>query len=250
MNLVMDETEYAINAIQTHFLDKEKYNTINRVARYYRSQSKNNAEAIRKTEEYILRCDSYADLTALRPMVEVSVKQFKKRPLIKIDSIKITQAEMDKIAEVQFVQVRMVLFTMLCLAKYWNAVNELNNSWVNRTYREIFSLANIYGNEQRRVQIMQDIYGGGFCQYSQRMDSENSRVDFIDEDSPVVYEVHDMRNLGYQYRKAIGEPYIECAACGIVVRQTGHNQKYCCNCAPEENRRRTRHKKKKNFLQV
>lgn len=250
MNIVMNEVEYAQNAIDAHFMDKDAYNTVNRVARYYRSQSGTDAEAIRKTEEYILRCDSYANLLAYRQMIESSVRQYKTKPLVEIDSIKITQKEMDTIAGISFIQVKMVLFTMLCLAKYWNMINEKNNNWVNRGYRDIFNLANIYGNEQRRVQIMRDIYDGGFCSFSNRFDNENSRVEFVDDESMVVLEISDFRNLGNQYRMAIGQPYLECASCGLVVRRTGRNQKYCCNCAPEEYKRKAKKRRRMNLLKV
>lgn len=234
MNIVLNEKEFAQNAIRSLSLGSRPYEVINRVARYNRLCSNTNEEAIRKTEEFLLRCDKYVNLFDYRDTIEQCVKQLKTRPLIEIDAIHITKSEMDAIATLSSVYAKMVVFTMLCLAKYWNAVNPKNNNWINRSYSELFKLANLKCNEDRRTAIMREVFQSGLVGYSMRATSENTFVTFVDDSSDVVLTICDFRDLGYQYRRAIGDPYIQCELCGAMIKKTGRRQTHCAKCAQIE----------------
>ena len=61
-------------------------------------------------------------------------------------------------------------------------------------------------------------------------------------DGPPAIKITDFRNLGYQYLKYYGEPYFECANCGIVTKykdpdniRSTRQQKYCASCAVKIN---------------
>lgn len=231
MDIILNEKEFALNAMNTLSLGRKPYEVINRVARYNRCYSNTNDEAIRKTEEFLLRCDKHINLFDYREMIEHSVKQLKARPLIEIDQITISKNEMDAIATLHLVQAKMVLFTMLCLAKYWNIVNKNNNGWINRSYSDLFKLANIHCNEDRRAAIMREIFQSGLAGYSMRATSENTFVTFIDDTSEPVVTIVDFFDLGYQYRRAIGEPYVQCELCGSFIKKNANRRKYCSTCA-------------------
>ena len=46
----------------------------------------------------------------------------------------------------------------------------------------------------------------------------------------IVKVGNDLRNLGYQYLKYYGEPFLECANCGLTVKRANNKQKYCNSC--------------------
>ena len=52
-------------------------------------------------------------------------------PLISIDSIPVTEKEMEAIKTGDSIPKQKILFTLLCLAKYGNYKNPKNNNWVN-----------------------------------------------------------------------------------------------------------------------
>ena len=73
-----------------------------------------------------------------------------------------------------------------------------------------------------------------FIQFSRKVDNTNVRVCVSKDGEPAVV-ITDLRNLGYQYLKYHGEPYFECANCGLTVKydnpSKGQSQKYCIDCA-------------------
>ena len=79
----------------------------------------------------------------------------------------------------------------------------------------------------------------GMIRFSKQIDNLSVQVLFA-EDGDVALRVTDFRNLGYQYMKYHGEPYFECANCGITTKianpenkNSSWKQKYCRECAVE-----------------
>lgn len=231
MNIILNERAFAESVIDKPSDVQLSYNIVYRVARYYMDIMQRLPDAVRKTEEFILRCDGTANLVFWNTFIESSAKTLRTRPLIEIDSVGVTQTELEKIMELRSREARMVLFTMLCFAKFWNIVNKKNNNWINRNYKELFSTANVARSDDMKAAIMRSIFQSGLGGYSMRATSENTYVTFVDNDASPVLEITDFRNLGYQYCAAAGDACIVCEVCGITVPKKANNQKYCRQCA-------------------
>lgn len=124
MSIVLNEYEWAERAIQNHELGKKPIETLNRVSKYYLSNKYSKREVRRLLDEFMLQCDPQASLVHWSDMLDKVAKNADRYPLIRIDGIDITDAEMQRIETLEGKQIRRLAFTLLCVAKYWDMVSE------------------------------------------------------------------------------------------------------------------------------
>ena len=237
-NIVLNERACAEYAIENLTLGSKPIETIGRVARYYYSEGYKKCEIGSLLEDFLLKCDPTINIVKWQDTIDRKVNSADKYKLIDIPGVSITKNEMEQIKKIDGKLLQRLMFTMLCLAKYGNAVNPNNNSWVNRKDREIFSLANIMVTTKRKSLMINDLWTLGYIGYSRVVDNININVKIVDDESPVELFVSDFRNLGNQYMRYRGEEYIECQCCGVVIRKNSNVQRYCHDCAAEINRKK------------
>ena len=96
------------------------------------------------------------------------------------------------------------------------------------------ALANINTSIKRQGLMYWTLREAGMVQFSKKVDNTNVKVCFV-EDGETILHITDFRNLGYQYLMYHGEPYFECANCGITTKISNpdnkRRQKYCNECA-------------------
>lgn len=233
MTIVLNEHDWARECIETRSLGKKPFETLSRVAKYYLDKNYGKKETRRAIEQFLLQCEPTASLPKWANTLELALNRALKYDAIQIDSIDITAAEMERIDALEGKQIRRLAFTLLCLAKYWNLVNPNCDNWVNNKDSEIMRMANINTSIKRQSLMYYNLNELGMIQFSRRIDNTNVRVCFA-EAGETVMTITDFRNLGYQYLKYHGEPYFECANCGLVIKQNttaGRKLKYCRECA-------------------
>ena len=122
-----------------------------------------------------------------------------KYPLIELSGITLFKEELSVVSELQTKMLRKLIFTLLCLAKYGNAINPKNNNWVNFTAKDIFPLANIKTTTTRQSLLINDLWRGGFIGYSNAVDNVNINVKIIRDTGDPELFISDFRSLGNQY---------------------------------------------------
>lgn len=240
MSIVLNEKEYAIKKLEECTLAPKPLETLGRVARYYRSEGYSKAEIRPLLETFMLKCDPGINIVKWQDAIDRQVKDTDKYGLIELESIPITKRELAICDSLDGKQMRRLMFTLICLAKYANATNEQNTCWVNRQDKEIFKLANVVTSVKRQSFMLNDLRSAGLIRFSRKVDNININVLCVDEFGAAVMHISDFRNLGYQYMRYCGEPYFECACCGIVVKRSSNAQKYCHDCAIDINRQKAR----------
>ena len=237
MSIVLNEYEWAERALKEKALGKKPYETLSRVAKYYIHKEYTRKEVRRLLDEFLLQCEPTASLVTWSDTLDSAVKYAAKYPLIMIDSIDITKSEMEKIDALGGRQLKRLAFTLLCIAKYMHSISESTNYWVTTPDNEIMKMANISTSIKRQSSMFGQLKDEGMIRFSKQIDNLSVQVLFVDEESESVLRVTDFRNLGYQYMKYHGEPYFECAQCGLTDRikhpENGRPQKYCPQCAVE-----------------
>lgn len=164
--------------------------------------------------------------------IDRCVRKSKGRALVDIPYIPITQSEIDRIKMLGGAMLQKLAFACLCIAKFRNATNPTNNSWVNMTDAEICSIANIKTHRVYRLNMLNSLFYREYISLRRSVGKLNVRVTFVDQSSEnVVLRIDDFRNIGNQYMKYVGDPYIECQSCGIVVKRLSARQLYCKQCA-------------------
>lgn len=240
MSIVLNEREYAMAALQRCDLGAKPLETLGRIAKYYRSEGYKKTEIHRMLESFVLKCDPSINIVKWQDAIAKQVKGTDKYSLVEIDGIPITQKELDICNSLSGKQVKRLMFTLICIAKFNNAANDKNNGWVNRQDNEIFRMANVTTPIKRQSLMLNDLRELGLIRFSRKVDNININVTCIDDNGDPALIITDYRNLGYQYMKYCGEPYFECASCGIVVKRGSNIQKYCHDCAVDVNRQRAR----------
>lgn len=238
-NIVLNEKACAEYALENLILGSKPTETLGRVARYYYSIGYKKKEIGSLLEDFMLKCDPTINIVKWQATIDKQVSSADKYELIDISGVEITQSEMEKIQQVEGKLLQRLMFTMLCLAKYGNAINPNNNNWVNRKDKEIFSLANITLTTKRQSLLINDLWTMQYIGYSRVVDNININVKIVDNESPTVLYISDFRNLGNQYMRYCGEKYIECECCGKVVKEKHGKQRYCTECATEIDRQKS-----------
>lgn len=236
MSIVLNEYEWAEHMIYSHELGKKPTETLTRVAKYYRAAGYSKCEVRRMLDTFLIQCDPSASLQRWSNALDRAAKNANKYPLIRMDSVDITDREMEAIEKLEGGQLRRLAFTLLCTAKYWDAVSEQNNHWVNTQDKEIMQMANIATSIKRQSAMFAQLKKEGMLRFSRKIDNLNVQVLFI-KNGETTLHIQDFRNLGYQCMKYYGAPYFECENCGLTVRiqepARGRKQKYCPSCAVE-----------------
>lgn len=238
-NIVLNERACAEYALDNLSLGAKPIETLGRVARYYYSIGYKKKDIGSLLEDFMLKCDPAINIVKWQAAIDRQVSNADKYELIDISGISITRAEIDKIQQIDGKLLQRLMFTMLCLAKYGNAVNPQNNNWVNKKDKEIFSLANISLTTKRQSLMINDLWTMQYIGFSRVVDNININVKIIDDSSPTVLYISDFRNLGNQYMRYCGEKYIECECCGKVVKENHGKQHYCNECAIEIDRQKS-----------
>lgn len=239
INIVLNERAYAEYALENLSLGDKPFETLSRIARYYYSEGYKKREIESLVEDFMLKCDPNINIVKWQNLIDKVVKSSDKFELIEIPGVFITKKEMQTIKQIDGKLLQRLMFTMLCLAKYGNAVSNTNNNWINCKDKDVFCLANIKVTTKRQSLLINDLWNMGYIGYSRVVDNVNINVKIIDDESPVELFVGDFRNLGNQYMKYCGERFIECSCCGKVVKENHSKQQYCPECAIEINRKKT-----------
>lgn len=236
MSIVLNEYEWAERMINGHELGKKPIETLSRVAKYYYANQYSKKEVRKLLDTFLTQCDPSVSLVHWSDTLDRVAKSVDKFPIICLDGIRISQKELEKIETLGGKQVKRLAFTLLCVAKYWDAVSDSNNHWVNSSDKEIMQMANINTSVKRQSMMFGELRDAGFIRFSKKIDNLNVQVMFMEDGEAAMY-IQDFRNIGYQYLKHYGEPYFDCVNCGITVKiqepSKGRRQKYCPSCAVE-----------------
>lgn len=236
MNIILNEKSY----VEDLLLNPSKENVTGQnlwlVARYYNELGYNKSKIHDMVEHYLLRNDPGCNLVAMGDLVDRATKSANKRKLLQLDSIPITYAELDTVKNLTSIREQKVLFTLICLAKLSNESSGEKTNWVNRSIKEIFELANMYSmTKEKQSLLIHSIYKKGLIEFSKRVDNTNIKVVCLNYDSDPCIQITDYRNLGNQFLRYMGEPFIECESCGLIVRKFSNRTKYCPACAKRIN---------------
>ena len=236
MDIIMNEYTFAENLLNKQDLkacdlgDKPS-STLNLLARYYREIGKNDDEIKELLSDFLNRClkDKYKESKWIDSIFYQVVKS-KKYNLKKVDNVVVTKSEMEIIQSVKGKSRQKVLFTLLILAKYYNAVSDKNKNWTNLEYKKIFKLANVQLSIQNQALLINDLYNCGFVNVSKNVGKPNIQVNFVDNESDGVLTITRLKDLGKEYLMFCGEDYIRCQKCGTLVKNYKNTNKYCKIC--------------------
>lgn len=230
--LVLNEKKYIEEQLSSGEFKSNIPSILPMFARYCRHEYKMKIKEVRDALE-ICMATYYENYNPVKwsSSLDKYARNSSRRGLLEIESIPITQAELDYISDIKSVRLERLMFVLLCLAKYYNARNETNNNWTNLATKYVFKLARLSATVDEQNYFVRDLYVMGLVSYSKKIDNLNLQVNFIDNDSVAVLEISDLRELGYEYMQWKQGGYFRCKHCGILVKQNkSETRKYCKDC--------------------
>ena len=160
------------------------------------------------------------------------VKGAKKYNMVQVNSIGITQQELDIISSVSERRLRKLLFTLMCLAKFFNKRGNNTNDWVSTEYKDIFRMAHIFVTQSVQTKMLSELYNLGMISFGNKITNLNIHLNVIDHENEPVWIIDDFRDLGneYVFRTETSDLF-RCESCGLVIKKNRNVHKYCPQCA-------------------
>lgn len=255
MPVVLNEVKQAEHIIEKGEVGNKPTSTLFLLGKYYRVKENLDKEhTFNKLNEFMENNYKNYNSALWEDIIEDISKKANKYPLREIDSIGITQQELDEIYEINNLKYQKLLFTMLCYAKLYNLISENNNGWINADIKEIFRVARVSVKHRNdKFLYLNDLERTGLISFSSKNDNLNIRVNFVDMNGEEVFSISDFRELGYEYLNYIGNgKFIRCTECNRLVKKKSkhdYSTKYCTECAKKkfneqckQNMRKLRHK--------
>ena len=244
--IVLNERDYALNWLEKDVTWKNVGHVLHFIAKYYFAQCFPKDEVRSRLNDYLIKhYDVYNKVTDAE-LIDRAIASAKGRPLVELDGVYITQAEVEKIKALDTKQMQRLMFMMLCLAKYHMAVNDKCNYWITEDTADIFRMANISVNIKKQNEMICELHNLGYIGFAslKKIDNLNIHVLIAEEDSPHEIFVDDFENTGIEWNRYCGKLYIQCECCGKKVARTGRRQKYCRKCAKIVNIEKTSNNRK------
>lgn len=255
MPVVLNEVKQAEYIIEKGEVGNKPTSTLFLLGKYYRVKENLDKEhTFNKLNEFMKSNYKNYNSALWEDIIEDISKKATKYSLREIDSIGITQQELDEIYEINNLKYQKLLFTMLRYAKLYNLISENNNGWINADIKEIFRVARVSVKHRNdKFLYLNDLERTGLISFSSKNDNLNIRVNFVDMGNEHVLDVYDFRELGYEYLNYIENgKFIRCTECNRLVKKKSkhdYSTKYCSECAKKkfneqckQNMRKLRHK--------
>lgn len=160
------------------------------------------------------------------------VKGAKKYNMVQVNSVGITQQELDIISSVGERRLRKLLFTLICLAKFFNKRGNNTNDWVSTEYKDIFRMAHIFVTQSVQTKMLSELYNLGMISFGNKITNLNIHLNVIDHENEPVWIIDDFRDLGneYVFRTETSDLF-RCESCGLIIKKNRNVHKYCPQCA-------------------
>lgn len=233
--VLLNEKEYAEQCIKNNDIGENPYNTLVILSRYYYHVMNYKPKKISAILKEFLELTYPRYSTSKQEWIDTINKLSKSahdHELFESDGIWITNKELRKIKDLNNVTLEKLVFTMLCLAKYFNQRSDTNNNWINTDVKEIYDMAGINCSIRQRAQKIGELIRQGYIKYAEKIDNLNMQVLFVDDDDDKHLLIYDFRELGNEYLLYNGEKFVRCAECGKLVRDNKRGtKKYCSTCA-------------------
>ena len=235
MKLILNEKEILEKSLNEGFVDTDKpTNTIRILAKHYLSIGMNRPQTIFSIDKFF--SDNYKGYNTVKwqntiEKIVNSIHKNKDYKLINIEKVEITENELERIRNINNDRLERLTFTLLVYAKIFNQLNENETNWVNSEHKYIFSDARVAVKVREQGEMFYKLREFGLIDISKKVDCTNIKINIVDKESKVLITITDFRNFVYEYLKWKGDKIGNCENCGILIKLTNGNLKYCKECA-------------------
>ena len=226
--------------IKSNFVDENNItNTIYSLAKYnYHALQLNDKENYNSVLKYILKNSDNIFEESIYSDIINCIKSAKKHKFASIDEVCITESELKVIKDLGDIKQEKVIFVILAIAKYLNAIQNESYDAAFLTNSEICKMARVTIPVNERDVFMQFAYDKELLYRHTWAGSERKKLTFIshDPEDKVVLRLNeaDFRDLAYTYMSYL-EPhkFKRCFRCKKWIRSKNSNNELCIDCKKE-----------------
>ena len=228
--------------IKSNFVDENNItNTIYSLAKYnYHALQLNDKENYSSVLKYILKnCDNIFEESIYSDIINC-IKNAKKHKFASINEVCITESELKVIGSLDDIKQQKVIFVILAIAKYLNAIQNEDYDAAFLTNAEICKMARVTIPVNERDVFMQFAYDKELLYRHTWAGSEQKKLTFVSHDSEdrIILRLSeaDYKDLAYVYMSYL-EPhkFRRCVSCGRWMRRNNHDKRLCVECAKNNN---------------
>lgn len=209
-----------INAVESNLMDfSNPRKVIWILAQYYISIHKNDDKvAFENIKKYIEKHDSNFYYEQYISDINKCIRKAKKYELKNIDDIVITKSEMATIQSFDDIKKEKIVFVLIALAKYFNALYGKDSDCLFAKTSDIFKYARVVIPTSERDYYLHFAYEAGVLVPNFSIGSNMQLVGVIshkeDDEVALTLNEYDYQELAYAYLNYKNGGYKRCAKCG------------------------------------
>lgn len=161
------------------------------------------------------------------------IKKAQKSVIHNIESIVITENELNTIREQNNIRYEKILFVLLCMAKYQREVNGFDNGLVVYNISKLFKDSRVVVAKDDREVVLHELLQRDLIGLPLKNNTKCLLIKFIDDSSPEKMLINDLdcKELAYTYLNFIGNSKIfRCKKCGKFIKKTKKYGDLCKEC--------------------
>lgn len=234
--MILNEEKYAKDILMGQRDDvKSVRQKIDLIARYnHHVLHKNSDDSYSSIIKWLEKHHDIFSEHGYSKIISDCIKKAVKRPFYNVDSVKITQKEMELIAKQNNLRHEKILFVLLCMAKAQRDSYGFDNGLVSYNITELFKTARVSVPVDERENILHEFLKTGLIGLPVKNDTKCLFVKFVDDtEDDVVLELNeqDCGELAYAYLKYTGKGKItRCSKCGKLIKKSQKFGDMCKGC--------------------
>lgn len=230
-----------INSVESNLMDfSNPRGVIWTLALYYINLKKiDDKEAFNSIISYISNNDETFYYEQYLSDIKKCINKAKKYEIKNIDKIIITKSEMDVIQSFNDIKKEKIVFVLIALAKYFNALYGNDRDYCFAKTRDIFKYARVVIPASERDYYLHFAYESGVLLPNFSVGSNMQLVGAVshdEEESVLILDEYDYKELAYAYLNYKNGGYKRCKECGawFKTKSSEPNLKYCHLHKPQE----------------
>lgn len=208
INVVINEVEKAKELLEN--IDKIKENSYQNLlilSKYFKYVLNYQDNKIKKELNLLLEksVKKYVP-REYEEFIEKIIKKTNEQTLFCYEHMPITNNEIKLIKELKDKTLERIMFTLICLAKYFDLINSKNNHWVALDIKAIFYISGLKRTKLDQMKILRRLKELDYIEFSKNIVSNSLRIKAIeklknykDKNENVIY-VKEFKNLCKLYR--------------------------------------------------
>lgn len=233
--MILNEEKYARDLLMGQRDDvKSIRQKIDLISRYnYHVLHKNNDDSYSSIVNWLGKHHDIFNEQSYSNIISDCIKKSAKRPFYHIESIKITQKEIDTIISQNNLRYEKILFVLLCMAKLQKVSHGFDNGLVSYNITELFKTARVSVPVDDREKILHNLLKLDLIGLPLKNNTKCLFVNFIEDSDDAVLELseQDCRELAYFYLNLTKQAKIsKCSKCGKLIKQSKKFGDTCKGC--------------------